>query len=164
MAILKIYKNIIIIHFFIQNIPSGDSVKFEPNTSRVVPLIHISGLRVVKGGNNLVDGEINDETLKKTLKKISKRGFGNKHPQPNIEQVDIERVNKEFGLNMPERWSINMPRELYAKKYGPTVGDRLYLGDLNLIVEIERDFTNYGDELTFGIGKVNFIFSAEIFY
>ncbi len=36
---------------------------------------------IVKGGNNLVDGEINEENLKKTLKKISKRAFGNRPQQ-----------------------------------------------------------------------------------
>ncbi len=55
---------------------------------------------------------------------------------------------------MPSKWFIEMPRELYIKKYGPTIGDRIHLADLNLIAEIERDFTIYGEELTFGIGKV----------
>ena len=122
--------------------------------SKVVPLVPISGLRVVKGGNNLVDGEINEEALKKTLKKISKRGFCSKHPQVAISPDDVQLVNKEFGLNMPTRWSVEMSRELYAKKYGPTAGDRIHLGDLNLVIEIERDFCSYGDELTFGVGKV----------
>ncbi len=55
---------------------------------------------------------------------------------------------------MPSRTFIQMPRELYIKKYGPTVGDRICLSDLNLIAEIERDFTIYGEELTYGIAKV----------
>jgi urease len=46
-----------------------------------------------------------------------------------------------------------IPRELYIKKYGPTVGDRIILGDTNLILEIERDFTVYGDELKSGVGQ-----------
>ncbi len=142
----------------LKNIPSGDFVQFDPQVSKIVPLIPIAGLRIVKGANNLVDGEINEESLKKTLKKISKRGFCNKHPQVAISQNDIQLVNKEFSLNMPTRWSVEISRELYAGKYGPTAGDRIYLGDLNLIVEIERDFCNYGDELTFGIGKVQHFF------
>lgn len=134
------------------NIPSGDFVQFDANSTKTVPLIKISGLKIVKGGNNIVDGEVNDENLKKTIKKISKRAFGNKQ-QKTIEQSDIDVVNKEFGLNMPTRWYVDLPREVYIKKYGPTVGDRVCLGDLNLIAEIERDFTSYGDELTYGIGK-----------
>ncbi len=113
-------------------------------------------MRVVKGGNNLVDGEINEETLKKTLKKISKRGFCNKYPQSEISEDEIKLVNQEFSLNMPYRWSVEISRELYAKTYGPTTGDRIHLGDLNLVIEIEKDFCNYGDELTFGVGKVKF--------
>lgn len=140
------------------NIPSGDFIQFEPNANKVVPLVPIAGLQIVRGGNNLVDGEINEETLKRTLKKISKRGFGNKQPQAAIELADIEAVNNEFGLSMPDKWTIELPRDIYAKKYGPTVGDRFYLGDLNLIAEIERDFTNYGEELTFGVGKVYYFF------
>ena len=55
---------------------------------------------------------------------------------------------------MPKSCSIELPRHVYIKKYGPTIGDRINLGDTNLIAEIERDFTYYGDELTVGIGKV----------
>lgn len=42
---------------------------------------------------------------------------------------------------------------LYGALYGPTVGDRIRLGDTDLIVEIERDETSYGDELLTGCGK-----------
>jgi urease len=117
-----------------------------------VPLIAISGLKLVKGGNNLVDGEVSEENLKRTMKRIGKRGFGNR-TRKTIEPIDIQTVNKEFGLNMPASWFVELPRDVYLKRYGPTVGDRVYLGDLNLVVEIERDFISHGDELTFGVGK-----------
>ncbi len=42
----------------------------------------------------------------------------------------------------------------YASMYGPTTGDRLRLADTDLIVEVERDHTRYGDEVKFGGGKV----------
>jgi len=45
-------------------------------------------------------------------------------------------------------------RRLYAQIYGPTVGDRVRLGDTALVAEVERDFTVYGDECKFGGGKV----------
>src|SRR4029077_7565876 len=38
--------------------------------------------------------------------------------------------------------------------YGPTTGDRVRLGDTDLVAEVERDFTTYGDECKFGGGKV----------
>ena len=45
-------------------------------------------------------------------------------------------------------------RQAYAEMYGPTTGDRLRLGDTELWLEIEKDFTTYGDEVKFGGGKV----------
>src|ERR1700757_5392154 len=50
--------------------------------------------------------------------------------------------------------SLSIPRGTYADLYGPTTGDRIRLADTDLIIEIERDFTVYGDEITFGGGKV----------
>ena len=45
-------------------------------------------------------------------------------------------------------------RRAYAEMYGPTTGDRVRLGDTDLIIEIERDHTIYGEEVKFGGGKV----------
>lgn len=50
--------------------------------------------------------------------------------------------------------SLNIPRRTYADLYGPTKGDRIRLADSELIIEIEKDYTHYGDEITFGGGKV----------
>jgi hypothetical protein len=50
--------------------------------------------------------------------------------------------------------SQHISRSRYASIYGPTTGDRVRLGDTNLIARIERDFTTYGDECKFGGGKV----------
>src|SRR5438270_7619388 len=50
--------------------------------------------------------------------------------------------------------SYRMPRRHYADIYGPTKGDRVRLGDTDLIAEVERDHTVYGDECKFGGGKV----------
>ena len=49
--------------------------------------------------------------------------------------------------------SVRLSRKAYAKKYGPTVGDRIRLADSELIIEIEQDFTDYGEESIFGGGK-----------
>ena len=50
--------------------------------------------------------------------------------------------------------SIKIPRRTYADLYGPTRGDRVRLADTDLIAEAEQDFAVYGDEITFGGGKV----------
>lgn len=47
-----------------------------------------------------------------------------------------------------------MDRRAYAETYSPTVGDRIRLADTELFIEVERDFTTYGDEVKFGGGKV----------
>ncbi|HEV2507183.1 MAG TPA: urease subunit alpha [Mesorhizobium sp.] len=51
---------------------------------------------------------------------------------------------------MPARIS----RATYAQMYGPTTGDRVRLADTELFIEVERDFTTYGEEVKFGGGKV----------
>jgi len=49
---------------------------------------------------------------------------------------------------------VKMSRAAYADMFGPTVGDRVRLADTELIVEVEKDFTIYGEEVKFGGGKV----------
>jgi urease subunit alpha len=50
--------------------------------------------------------------------------------------------------------SRTISRRAYAEMYGPTVGDRVRLGDTALLIEVERDHTLYGEEVKFGGGKV----------
>jgi urease subunit alpha len=50
--------------------------------------------------------------------------------------------------------STKIARADYAAMYGPTTGDRIRLGDTDLIIEVERDLTTYGEEVKFGGGKV----------
>ena len=49
---------------------------------------------------------------------------------------------------------MKISRRAYAEMFGPTVGDRVRLADTDLIVEVERDLTVYGEEVKFGGGKV----------
>ncbi len=51
---------------------------------------------------------------------------------------------------MPAR----MSRAAYAQMFGPTTGDKVRLADTDLIIEVEKDFTTYGEEVKFGGGKV----------
>jgi urease subunit alpha len=50
--------------------------------------------------------------------------------------------------------AVTLPRGHYANMFGPTTGDRVRLADTELFVEVEKDFTRYGDEVKFGGGKV----------
>ncbi len=57
----------------------------------------------------------------------------------------------------PSRNSLpptSLPRAHYAEMFGPTKGDRLRLADTELVIEVEKDFTTYGEEVKFGGGKV----------
>jgi urease subunit alpha len=53
-----------------------------------------------------------------------------------------------------DRSGRRIDRQAYVDMYGPTVGDRVRLGDTDLYVEVERDFAIYGEEVKFGGGKV----------
>src|ERR1700750_2826138 len=48
----------------------------------------------------------------------------------------------------------SLPRAHYAEMFGPTTGDRFRLGDTELVIEVEKDFATYGEEVKFGGGKV----------
>jgi len=50
--------------------------------------------------------------------------------------------------------SFHMSRRQYAQMYGPTTGDSIRLADTSLFIQIEKDYTSYGDEVVFGGGKV----------
>jgi urease subunit alpha len=47
-----------------------------------------------------------------------------------------------------------MSRAAYAQMFGPTVGDKVRLADTDLVIEVEKDFATYGEEVKFGGGKV----------
>ncbi|MGR6468606.1 urease subunit alpha [Rhizobium sp. PAMB 3182] len=49
---------------------------------------------------------------------------------------------------------FKMSRAAYANMFGPTTGDKLRLADTELFIEVEKDYTSYGDEVKFGGGKV----------
>src|SRR6266704_2857082 len=49
---------------------------------------------------------------------------------------------------------MKITRQAYAEMFGPTTGDRVRLADTELWIEVERDYTIYGEEVKFGGGKV----------
>ena len=48
----------------------------------------------------------------------------------------------------------DISRQAYADMFGPTTGDKVRLADTDLWIEVEKDFTTYGEEVKFGGGKV----------
>lgn len=62
----------------------------------------------------------------------------------------MDLIKKLWGRSMPAKIS----RAAYADMFGPTVGDKVRLADTELFIEVEKDFTTYGEEVKFGGGKV----------
>ncbi|XP_013379663.1 uncharacterized protein LOC106151113 isoform X1 [Lingula anatina] len=126
------------------NIAAGTAIRFEPGESKDVCLVEIAGNRVVRGGNGLGSGLVEPENLPEVMKRVHSQGF-NHVDQPSAKKSKVPPA---------EGSPVSIPRQLYTAIYGPTRGDKVRLGDTSLIVEVERDFTSYGDELKFGGGKV----------
>ncbi|KAK7035376.1 Urease [Paramarasmius palmivorus] len=122
------------------DIPSGTAVRFEPGDSKTVTLVNIAGNRVISGGNNLASGVVTDLLSGKQdeiLLRIQAGGFA------HVEEPGALEVGEDTEIG----------RETYVAMYGPTVGDRVRLGDTELWIQVEYDKTVYGDEVKFGGGK-----------
>ncbi|OCH95434.1 urease [Obba rivulosa] len=119
------------------DIPAGTAVRFEPGDVKTVTLCAIAGARVISGGNRLASGPVDLPRTDGIVQRLIQKGFGH-IPEPG-------------ALEVSEDTSIS--REVYVSMFGPTVGDRVRLGDTTLWIEVERDETVYGDEVKFGGGK-----------
>src|SRR5438132_14407831 len=75
-----------------------------------------------------------------------------RRPNPRRSAVQNDRSRQDFAGD--SYMSQKMSRQAYARHYGPTVGDRIRLGDTELFIEIEKDHAVYGEEVVFGGGKV----------
>ncbi|XP_033107603.1 urease subunit alpha-like [Anneissia japonica] len=119
------------------NIAAGTATRFEPGETKNVHLVEIGGRKVIRGGNAIADGQVSLEKLSEIQDMLQL--FGHKEQKENL-------LIGEF--------TSTISRTVYAHTYGPTVGDKVRLGDTSLIIEVEKDFTVYGDECKFGGGKV----------
>ncbi len=157
------------------NICSGTAVRFEPSESKTVNLVPIGGSKIISGGNNLVQENNNQslditsqsgtgiiDSVKKgwcpTPSSISTTGTKievGKPPENFLEKLatlGFCHEDQKIEVGKPS----TMDRRTYAQTFGPTVGDRVRLGDTDLVVEIEYDACAgpdgacYGDEVKFG--------------
>jgi len=124
------------------NIAAGSAVRFEPGERKEVPLVDIAGHKVILGGNGIVDGPYLPSNVDMIVKRCVDRGFKHKA------EVLPKKRKQEEELN-----PTTIDRDRYADIFGPTTGDKVYLGDTGLVIEIEKDYTHYGDECKFGGGK-----------
>ncbi|KIM39379.1 hypothetical protein M413DRAFT_447306 [Hebeloma cylindrosporum] len=119
------------------DIAAGTAVRFEPGDVKTVHLVSIAGARIISGGNNLATGVVDVRRTDEIVAGLVQKGFAHV-PEPG-------------ALEVAEPADIG--REAYISMFGPTVGDRVRLGDTALWVEVEHDETVYGDEAKFGGGK-----------
>ncbi|CAI5736159.1 unnamed protein product [Hyaloperonospora brassicae] len=127
------------------NIASGTAVRFEPGDQKTVSIVSIAGAKVITGGNNVASGVVDESKVDAIVADALAKGF---HHKPlDVSQLPACTTQPDFGI-------CTMPRSVYAQIYGPTTGDVVRLGDMELYVAVEKDLTVYGDECKFGGGKV----------
>lgn len=59
------------------DIPAGTAIRFEPGQTREMTLVEIAGNKIIRGGNNLADGEINETNKTRMLERVNERAFDN---------------------------------------------------------------------------------------
>jgi len=123
---------------YLLDIAAGTSVRFEPGDTKTVTLVELSGHRVIRGGNSLAPGHVDISRAEEITKRLQEGGFAHV-PEPAGDSAHID--------------PFSMTREAYCGMYGPTTGDVVRLGSTDLWIKVEKDFTVYGDECTFGGGK-----------
>lgn len=126
------------------NIPAGTAIRFEPGDTKSVSLVSIDGNQIIRSGNNIVDAQVHDSKITSVMKAVHEGGYG------FSEEADA----REFVIEEGSSFAYTMSHETHANMYGPTIGDKIRLGDTDLLAEIERDFAVHGDECVFGGGKV----------
>ncbi|KAK7690863.1 Urease [Cerrena zonata] len=119
------------------DIAAGTAVRFEPGDVKTVTLCAIGGGKIITGGNRLATGVFDPSRTDDIVANLIQKGFGH--------------VSEPGALEVKEDTDIG--REAYVAMFGPTVGDRVRLGDTALWIEVEKDETVYGDEVKFGGGK-----------
>lgn len=109
------------------DIAAGTAVRFEPGDTKLVTLCAIAGKKVISGGNRLASGVHDSARTDEVVQGLIQRGFGHV-PEPSASAV-LE--------------DTDIPRAVYASMFGPTVGDRVRLGDTALWIEVEGDKVSF---------------------
>ncbi|KAI0078785.1 urease [Panus rudis PR-1116 ss-1] len=120
------------------DIAAGTAVRFEPGDVKTVTLCSIAGAKIISGGNRLATGPFDPNRTDDIISNLIQQGFGHQ-PEPGALEISED---------------TDIGRDAYVAMFGPTVGDRVRLGDTALWIEVEADKTVYGDEVKFGGGKV----------
>jgi urease len=133
------------------DIPAGTAVRFEPGERKTVPLVEVGGKRLLSGGSGLGSGPFEESKRKGVVRElVEKGGFGHK-TQDQVEEGPVPEMDREV-VNMQSAILDFTLTVQYASMFGPTTGDRVKLADMDLWIEVENDYTVYGDECKFGGG------------
>ena len=103
------------------NIPAGTSIRFEPGETKHVELVEFGGTKTIYGFSGAVSGKL-DENKENALTRLLDDGFKNL-------SEDISEVEG----------NLEIPRNRYVELFGPSKGDKVRLGDTDLILEVEDD-------------------------
>jgi urease len=117
------------------DIPAGTAVRFEPGDIKTVTLCTIGGARIISGGNLLASGPLNHASLDAILSRLLAQGFLST-PEPDAPVVREDTL---------------VSRGAYVSMFGPTIGDRIRLGDTELWIEVERDEVSYQHDVRFAL-------------
>lgn len=120
------------------DIAAGTSVRFEPGDTKTVTCVEIGGKKIIRGGNAIASGPVDLSRADEILRRLQEGGFAHT-PQSAEDSAHID--------------PFTMSREAYNGMLGPTVGDTVRLGSTSLWIKVEKDYTVYGDECSFGGGK-----------
>ena len=105
------------------DIAAGTAVRFEPGDTKTVTLCAIAGARIITGGNRFASGVVDLGRTDEIVRNLVQKGFGH-IPEPGALEVSED---------------TDIGRDAYVAMFGPTVGDRVRLGDTALWIEVERD-------------------------
>ncbi|XVE92185.1 hypothetical protein REPUB_Repub01dG0075300 [Reevesia pubescens] len=90
----------------------------EPGECKTIVLVSIGGRKVIRGGNGIVDGPVDDANIEMLMETIRIEGYGN-----------LEDANASEGVTEKDsKFSTTISSEAYANMYGPTTGDKIPLG------------------------------------
>jgi urease len=131
------------------NIPSGSSVRFEPGEIKTITLIDIGGKKKIISGNRLHNGSLDTNEI---MKRVILNGFKHSPASTSTSSTSTSSL-EEIPITVVKGQPCIVSRSTYNDMYGPTIGDKIKLGDTKLIIEIENDLTTYGEECKFGGGK-----------
>ena len=105
------------------DIPAGTAVRFEPGDTKTVTLCAIAGAKIITGGNRLASGVVDLLRTDEIVQNLIQKGFS------HFAELGALEVAEDTDIG----------RDAYVAMFGPTVGDRVRLGDTALWIEVERD-------------------------